>query len=75
MPWDWLVLDVAYVLVLLGGSLVLRARAASPAVWVCFGVLSVAVGGFLFAGTHSAQSGFVEATRSMGAATYLAASC
>lgn len=53
--WDWMVLDFAYGLVLMGGSMVLRARAASPMTWILFGLLSVAVGGFMFAATAVAQ--------------------
>ncbi|HET6403636.1 MAG TPA: hypothetical protein VFH78_03225 [Candidatus Thermoplasmatota archaeon] len=51
VAWDWLVLDVSYVLVLVGGSMVLRARRSTLVTWVWFGLLSAAVGGFLFAAT------------------------
>ena len=53
--WDWFVLDFAYLLVLVGGSMVLRARTAMPLTWVAFGTLSIAVGAFLFAATYAAQ--------------------
>lgn len=51
MSWDWLVLDVSYVLVLVGGAMVLRAKRSSVFTWVWFGLLSVCVGAFLFAAT------------------------
>ena len=53
--WDWFVLDVSYLLVLVGGSLVLRAKTAGVGTWVAFGTLSIAVGAFLFAATYGAQ--------------------
>lgn len=53
--WDWFVLDFAYLLVLIGGSMVLRARMAMPLTWVAFGALSIAVGGFLFTATYASQ--------------------
>lgn len=55
--WDLLVLDFAYFLVLTGGAMTLRARTASPAMWVAFGLLSFAVGTFLGVATSSAQAG------------------
>lgn len=53
--WDWFVLDVSYLLVLVGGTLVLRARTAGVGTWVGFGTLSILVGAFLFAATYGAQ--------------------
>jgi hypothetical protein len=55
VPWDWLVLDVSYVMVLVGGGMVLRARAAMPMTWLAFALISVCVGGFLFAATVTAD--------------------
>lgn len=55
VSWDWLVLDISYVLVLVGGSLVLRARTAGLPVWLAFGGLSACVGGLLFYVTWSVQ--------------------
>lgn len=60
--WDWFVLDVSYLLVLVGGSLVLRAKTAGAGTWVAFGTLSVAVGAFLFAATYGAQVAVAEAS-------------
>lgn len=57
VAWDWLVLDISYVLVLVGGGIVLRARTASLATWVLFGMLSVVVGGFLFSATYLLTQG------------------
>lgn len=51
VAWDWLVLDVSYVLILVGGAMVLRARSSTLVTWVGFGVLSASVGAFLFAAT------------------------
>lgn len=52
LAWDWLVLDISYVLVLVGGGIVLRTRGSSLMTWLLFGLLSVAVGGFLFSATY-----------------------
>ena len=35
--WNWLTLDIAVVMVLLGGCTVLRSKGASPFVWLAFG--------------------------------------
>lgn len=56
VPWDWLILDVSYVMVLVGGGMVLRARGATPVTWLAFGLLSTAVGGGLFAITSAAYA-------------------
>ena len=56
MAWDWFVMDIAYVMVLVGGGMVLRAKLAMPITWLLFGMLSVAVGGFLGAGTYLAPT-------------------
>lgn len=62
--WDWFVLDVSYLLVLVGGSLVLRARMAGAPTWVAFGSLGVLVGAFLFAATYGAQVAVAQAAPS-----------
>ena len=59
--WQWATLDIAYVLVLMGGSLVLRARCASAFAWAGFGSLSVGVGGFLFWATLRAETAVAAA--------------
>ena len=56
LAWDWYVLDFAYVLALAGGTLVLRAKIAMPVTWLAFGLLSAAVGAFLFSETYTVQA-------------------
>jgi hypothetical protein len=51
-----MVLDVSFVLALVGGGIVLRARCARPTTWIVFGILSVCVGAFLLATTYGSQS-------------------
>lgn len=63
VAWDWMVLDVAYVLVLVGGGIVLRARLARPLTWLIFGCLSVTVGGFLLAATYGTQTQMTDLSR------------
>lgn len=60
--WDWFVIDLSYVLVLVGGSLVFRARGAGVMTWMCFGSLSVFVGTVLFFYTWDAQQALAAAT-------------
>lgn len=55
VAWDWFVLDISYVLILVGGGGVLRARSASLLTWIWFGMLAASVGGFLFAATWTFQ--------------------
>lgn len=61
VAWDWLVLDVSYVLILVGGAMVLRARRSALVAWVWFGLLSVAVGAFLFAATWATGPAYAAA--------------
>ena len=63
MAWDWFVLDIAYVLVLVGGAVVLRSRNSTLLTWVFFGLLSVSVGGFLFASTYVFQTAQAASTQ------------
>lgn len=58
VTWDWFILDFAYVLVLISGALVLRARGSGPGTWLSFGLLSTCVGAFLFHFTWKAQTAF-----------------
>ena len=51
VAWDWFILDISYVLLLVGGGGILRARSASFLTWIWFGMLAASVGGFLFAAT------------------------
>lgn len=67
--WDWFVLDVAYMLVLVGGSLVLRAKVVGPVTWMTFGTLSICVGAFLFAATYGAQTAAAATVTPMVALT------
>lgn len=62
VPWDWLVLDVSFVLALVGGGLTFRAKGAAPITWILFGGLSIAVGGFLLAATWQANAAFAAAS-------------
>lgn len=74
-PWEWFILDVAFALALLGGSLVLRAKRSLPAAWVTFGVLSVAVGGFLLAATYQAQADYGAAVAAAGSSVQALTAC
>lgn len=60
LAWDWFILDLSYILLLIGGAVVLRARGSSLTIWIFFGLLSVAVGGFLFSGTFFVQTAAAE---------------
>lgn len=61
VPWDWFIVDLSYVLVLLGGAMTFRAMRVSMATWMTFGALSALVGGFLMYFTWDAQLAFQEA--------------
>jgi hypothetical protein len=56
LAWDLIVIDVSYVLVLVGGAMVLRARSSAPVTWAAFGLLSAAVGAYLFFETYAIQT-------------------
>lgn len=71
VAWDWLVLDVSYVLILIGGGMVLRARRSTLLTWVWFGLLSASVGGFLFAATWVTGPAAAAANVEMTAETVL----
>lgn len=64
LAWDWFVLDVAYGLLLLGGSLILRTRNAMPVTWVLFGLVASVVGAFLLLETYSVQMAAASAPAS-----------
>lgn len=74
-PWEWFILDVAFVMALLGGSLVLRAKRSLPAAWVTFGVLSVSVGGLLMAATYQAQADYGAAMAAAGSSVAALQGC
>lgn len=65
--WNLMVLDFAYLLILTGGALTLRARGAPPSAWMMFGLLSFAVGTFLGVATSKAQ--FALQVSTVGGAT------
>lgn len=73
VPWDWLLLDVSYVLVLVGGAMVLRARRSSTQTWLVFGILGALVGGLLLAATW--VMGPAAASSNVGSAVDMLASC
>jgi hypothetical protein len=54
--WNLFVLDVAYVLVVLGAGMVFRAKGSPLMIWISFGLFASVVGGFLFWGTFAAQA-------------------
>lgn len=72
VPWDWFILDFAFVLVLLGGALIFRAKGSEIATWVSFGLLSTCVGAFLFYFTWEAQTALGSSATMQSAATLLA---
>lgn len=73
--WDWLVLDVSYVLILVGGGMVLRARRSSLLAWVWFGLLSASVGAFLFAATWALGPAMAAAETTTDNAVALMQNC
>lgn len=75
VAWDWLVLDVSYVVVLIGGSMVLRARSSSLLTWIGFGALSVAVGAFLLSATWLVGVGGTASAASADAPAALLSGC
>lgn len=75
VAWDWFVVDFAFVLVLVSGALVFRARGSPLATWAAFGVLSALVGGFLFYFTWDAQTASASALSSGAGPAALFAAC
>lgn len=75
VPWDWLVIDVAYVMDMLGGAMVFRARGASVPTWMAFGALATFVGVILFASTYAAQASFAAASEGATAAQMVQGNC
>lgn len=55
-------MDLSYVLILIGGGMVLRARNAGPGTWIAFGGLATFVGVILFTFTFQAQTAFAAST-------------
>ena len=62
VAWDWFILDISFVLLLVGGGGMMRARGATLLTWFWFGLLAAAVGGFLFAATYAFQVTAPDAT-------------
>lgn len=58
MPWDWFIMDLSYVLVLIGGGMVFRARNASVPTWMLFAAISTFVGVILFTFTFQANAAY-----------------
>jgi hypothetical protein len=58
VPWDWFVIDVSYVLVLVGGGMIFRARQPGVFTWIGFAFLSTLIGAFLLFLTYDAQAAF-----------------
>lgn len=75
MPWDWFIVDLSYVLVLIGGAMVFRAKNAGVGTWMAFGALSTFVGVILFTFTYQAQVAFAAAADSTDAVGMLVAGC
>lgn len=75
VPWDWFVMDLSYVLVLIGGSMVFRARNAGVGTWMAFGMLSTFVGVILFTFTYQAQAAFAASAETADAIGMMVASC
>ena len=61
VPWDWFIIDLSYVLVLVGGGMIFRVKTVGTATWMMFGMMSAVVGGLLFYLTWDAQVAFQEA--------------
>ena len=75
MAWDWIILDVAYVMVLVGGAMVLRVRGSSVFTWIAFGTLSTTVGAFLFTFTYVLQTAYAQGADVETPVTAMLAAC
>lgn len=75
MPWDWFIVDLSYVLVLIGGAMVFRARNVGVGTWMAFGMLSTFIGVVLFTYTYQAQVAFAEASAAKDAVGMLVTQC
>lgn len=61
VPWDWFIIDMSYVLVLVGGGMIFRVKNASVGTWMLFGMIATFVGTFLFYFTWDANQAFQAA--------------
>ena len=68
-------MDLSYVLVLIGGSMVFRAKNVGVGTWMAFGMLSTFVGVILFTFTYQAQVAFAAASASADAVGMLSQRC
>lgn len=75
VPWDWFIVDTSYVLVLIGGAMIFRAKQVALVTWMSFGALSVVVGALLFFFTYDAQAAFAEAQGGVSAVLNAGTSC
>ena len=75
MPWDWFIIDLSYVLVLIGGAMIFRTRRTSIGSWVAFGMLATFIGTILLWETWNAQMLFATASASSDAITQLKSAC
>lgn len=75
MPWDWFIIDLSYVLVLIGGAMIFRARGTTVGGWMAFGALATFIGVFLFTFTWQAQVAFAQASQGMDAVSTLSSTC
>lgn len=75
MPWDWFIIDMSYIMVLLGGSLVFRAKDVSLTTWMLFGMLSTFVGTILMVYTWQAQVAFAAASAQQDVVAVLSLRC
>jgi hypothetical protein len=75
VPWDWFIIDLSYVLVLIGGSMVFRAKNSGVGTWMAFGALSTFVGVILFTFTYQAQTAFAASAQAGDAIGMLAERC
>lgn len=55
VAWDWIVLDIAFVMLLIGSAVILRTRNSAPSTWITYGVTSALVGSFLMRATFETQ--------------------
>lgn len=75
MPWDWFIVDLSYVLVLVGGGMVFRAKNVGVGTWMAFGALSTFVGVILFTFTYQAQVAFAATAQASDAVGMLTSRC
>lgn len=75
VPWDWFIMDLSYVLLLIGGAMVFRARNVGVGTWMAYGALATFVGVILFTFTFHAQAAFAAAAPQDAMTLFAAAEC